>query len=82
MPPQSTQSGNSGPISGVHSIIMEKSALAGWDARPPTPFHSISIMYKVPVNAPSERAGTLPLFYLYHYMHSADATVMAEATLN
>jgi hypothetical protein len=41
------------PISGAHSIMMEKSALAG--ARPP-PFTLVTITYKVAVYAPAERA--------------------------
>jgi hypothetical protein len=54
------------PISGVHPIMMEKSALAGGDGGcTPTPFHSITITYKVAVYAPAERADTLPLFHTY-----------------
>ncbi len=48
-----TQSGN-----GVHSIMMEKSALAGESARPPL-FTLFTITYKVAVYAPAERADTL-----------------------
>ncbi len=50
-----TQSGN-----GVHSIMMEKSALVGesWGARPP-PLTLFTITYKVAVYAPAERADTL-----------------------
>ncbi len=59
------------PISGTYSIMMEKSALAGEGAgaRPP-PFTLFTIMYKVAVYAPAERADTLPLFHLYPYMYS------------
>jgi hypothetical protein len=54
------------PISGVHPIMMEKSALAGEGWRyTPTPFQPITITYKVAVYAPAERADTLPLFHLY-----------------
>jgi hypothetical protein len=53
---------------GIHSSMMEKSALAGegWDARPP-PFTPVTITYKVAVYAPAERADTctLTLFHLY-----------------
>ena len=46
--------------------MMEKSALAGeGGVFTPTPFHSITIRYKVAVYAPPERADTLPLFHLY-----------------
>jgi hypothetical protein len=49
----------------VHSIMMEKSALAGevGGARPP-PFTLFSITYKLAVYAPAERADTLPLFFI------------------
>jgi hypothetical protein len=61
------------PISGVHSIMMEKSALAG-EGRgcTPTPLQStvITITYKVAVFAPAERAEPLHLFHLYPYMYS------------
>jgi hypothetical protein len=45
-----TQSGNGRPLSGVHSIMMEKLAQAGEDggARPP-PFTLSTITYKVVV---------------------------------
>ncbi len=57
------------PISGVHSILTEKTALAGEGrgvhrARP-LPFTLFNITYKVAVYAPAERADTLPLFHLY-----------------
>jgi hypothetical protein len=47
------------PISGVNSIMMEKSALAG------KVFHSIFHHVKVAVYASAERADTLPVFHLY-----------------
>ncbi len=56
------------PISGVHPIMMEKSAGEGGGvhgARTPAPFQPITITYKVAVYAPAERVDTLPLFHLY-----------------
>ncbi len=54
------------PISGVHPIMMEKSALAGEGGGcMPIPFQPITITYKVAVYAPAERTDTLPLFHLY-----------------
>jgi hypothetical protein len=54
------------PISGVHSIMMEKSALTGEGGGcRPIPFHSITIMNKVAVYAPAERVDILHLFHLY-----------------
>jgi hypothetical protein len=58
--------------SGVYSIMMEKLAQAGeggGGARPPHLTIS-TITYKVVVDAPAERADTLPLFLLYPYMYS------------
>jgi hypothetical protein len=53
------------PISGVHPIMMEKSALAGeGEGCTATPFQSITITYKVEVYASAERADTLTLFPL------------------
>jgi hypothetical protein len=58
-------------VSGVHSIMMETSALACEDGGcTPTPFQPITIMYKGAVYAPGERADTLLLFHLYPYMYS------------
>jgi hypothetical protein len=56
------------PFSGVHSIIMEKLAQAGegWGVH--------AHPYKVVVDAPAERAGTLPLFLLCPYMYSVVGT--------
>ncbi len=55
------------PLSGVHSILMEKSAQPGegGGARPsPTPFHYIYFyVYKVVVYAPVEREDTKPYFH-------------------
>jgi hypothetical protein len=59
-----TQSGDC-QFSGVHPIMMEKSALAGkggWCT--PTPFQPITITYKVEVYAPAEWADTSTLFHL------------------
>ncbi len=54
------------PISGLHPIMMEKSALAGEGGGcTPTPFRPITITYKVAVYAPAERADALPVFHLY-----------------
>ncbi len=65
-----TQSGN-GRFSGVHSIVMEKSALAG-EVRGacPSSFTLFSITYKVAVYAPAERADPLSVFHIYPYMFS------------
>jgi hypothetical protein len=53
-------------ISGVQSIMMEKSALVGkvGGVRLP-PFTLFSITYKVAVYASTERADTLHVFHLY-----------------
>ena len=49
------------PLSGVHPIMMEKSALAGEGGGcKPTPFTIFTIKYKVAVYAPAERADTVP----------------------
>ncbi len=40
-----------------------------------TPFHSITITYKVAVYAPAERADKLPVFHLYPYMYSVHLTM-------
>ncbi len=63
------------PISGVNSIMMKKSALAGEGGGcTPTPFHSsyhhvqsCSVRY-----APAERSDTLTLFHLYPYVYSVN----------
>jgi hypothetical protein len=59
------------PHSGVHSIMMVKSAQLGegGGARP-TPFTLSTIMSKVVVYSPAERADTLSLFLLYPYTYS------------
>ncbi len=61
------------PLSGIHSIMMEKLAQGGeggaGGARPP-PCNISTITYKVVAYAPAERAYTLPLFLLYLYMYS------------
>jgi hypothetical protein len=54
------------PLSGVLSIMMVKSAQPG--ARP-TPYTLSTIMSKVVVYAPAERADTFPLFLLFSYMY-------------
>jgi hypothetical protein len=61
------------PLSGVHSIMMEKLSQAGegggGGARPP-PFTIFTITNKIAVYAPAERADTLHLFHLYLYSES------------
>jgi hypothetical protein len=55
------------PISGLHSIMMEKSALAGEGGGcTPLPFHSSNPhVQSFAVYTPAERADTLNLFHLY-----------------
>ncbi len=48
--------------------------------RPP-PFTLFTIMYKVAVNAPAERADTLPLYRLYPYMYSVVVTQLANVLM-
>ncbi len=52
----------------------------GWKIRrrcTPTSCHYIStIPYKVVVYSPAQRADTLPLFLLYHYMYSVGGTII------
>jgi hypothetical protein len=58
-------------VSGVHPIMMEKSALAGEDGGcTANPLQPITITYEVAVCAPAEGADTLTLFHLYQYMYS------------
>ncbi len=59
------------PLSGVHSIMMEKSVQPGegWGVRP-SPFIISTITYKVVVYSPDEKPGTLPLFLLYPFTYS------------
>jgi hypothetical protein len=53
-------------LSGVHSILMEKSAQAGEGGGECQPLFTIStITHEVVVSAPAERADTLPLFLQY-----------------
>ncbi len=58
-------------LSGVHSVMREKLALAGegGGAHPP-PLFTLTITSKVAVYAPAEWADTLTLFHLYEYMYS------------
>jgi hypothetical protein len=60
-------------LSGVHSIMMVKSAQAGegggCTARP-SPFTLSTITYKVVVYSSAEKAGTLPLLLLYPFISS------------
>jgi hypothetical protein len=59
------------PLSGVHSIMMEKLAQPGEGGRcRPSPFTLSTITYKVVLYAPAEREDTLPLFLLHLYMYS------------
>jgi hypothetical protein len=64
-----------GPVSGVHSIMMEKLAQPGegGGAHPP-PFTMSTITYKVVVYAPAVRADTLTLFLLYTNIYSVGLT--------
>jgi hypothetical protein len=55
-------------VSGVHSIIMAQACKVGGARQ--SPFTLFTIAVKVMVYAPVERADTLPLFLLYHYMYS------------
>jgi hypothetical protein len=62
------------PLSGVHSIMMEKSAQPGegGGAHPP-PFHPIyHHEQSCSVYAPSERADSLLTFLLYPYCSARD----------
>jgi hypothetical protein len=53
------------PLSGVHSIMMKKSTLAGEGGGcTPTCFHYIYHHVQSCVYPPAERADTLPLFHL------------------
>jgi hypothetical protein len=66
------------PLSGVHSIMMVKSAQPGddaWGGARPPPFTLSTIMSKVVVYAPAERADALLLFLLYPHMYSVVYTV-------
>ncbi len=50
-------------------VMMEKLAQAGQGGGcTPTPFHSITITYKVAMYAPAKSADTLPLFNLFPYV--------------
>jgi len=73
--PQSTQSGN-GRFLAYTFHHDGKSALAGEDggARPSS-FTLSTIMYKVAVYTPAERADTLTLFHVYHYRYSVVHTL-------
>ncbi len=65
------------PLSGVYSISDGKISpglVKVGGARPP-PFTVSTIMSKVVVYAPAQRAETLPLFLLYPYMYSVDDLV-------
>ncbi len=64
------------PLSGVHSIIMEKLSQPGEGGGcSPPPFTISNITYKVVVYAPAERADILPLFQLYPCMNSVFTTI-------
>ena len=59
------------PLSGVHSIMMEKLAQPGEGGKcTPFTFTLSTITYKVVVYTPAEREDTLPLFLLHLYMYS------------
>ncbi len=64
------------PLSGVNSIMRENQP---WLVRVqggacPLAFTISTIMYKVVMYAPAERADTLPLFLIYPYMYSVGIT--------
>jgi hypothetical protein len=64
------------PLSGVHSIMMEKFAQTGEGGGcTPTPFTLFTITYKVVVYAPADKADILPIFLLYPYKDSVENTV-------
>ncbi len=70
------------PLSGVHSIMMEKnqtSLVIVGGALPP-PFTLSTITCKVVVYTPPERADAvpLPLFILYPYMYSVPLTLQLD----
>jgi hypothetical protein len=60
------------PLSGVHSIMMEKLTHAGEGGGcTPTPLSpAFTITFKVAVYAPAKWADILTLFHLYQYVHS------------
>ncbi len=63
------------PLSGVHSIMMEKLAQPGEGGGcTPTPYTLSTITYEVVVDAPAESADALPFFLLYAYMYSVGQT--------
>ncbi len=79
-----TQSGN--VIFWLYSITMENPPslvrVGGGGARlPPPPITISTIMYKVVVYAPSQRADTFPLFLLYPYMYSLPPTHSPPSTV-
>ncbi len=67
------------PLSGVHSIMMEKLAQSseGGGARP-SPFTISTITYKVVTYAPAKSADTLSLLLLYPCMYSVIKTTTAK----
>jgi hypothetical protein len=61
---------------------MEKSAQPGENGGcTPNPFTISTVMYKVVVYAPAERADTFPLFLLYSYMYSVLDPIAPHVTL-
>jgi hypothetical protein len=64
------------PLSGVHSIMMEKLVQPGegGGARPP-PFTISTITHKVVVYFPAEGEDTLPLFLFYPYMYDVNSII-------
>ncbi len=76
---QSTQSDNNHFLM-YSPCMMEKLAHAGEGGSACSPPFTIStILYKVVVYTPAERADTLPLFLLYHYMCSVVSTACCSA---
>ncbi len=55
------------PLSGVHSILIEKLAGEGGGCTP-TPLTLFTITYKVALYAPAQRTDTLTLLHLYSYV--------------
>ncbi len=62
------------PLSGVHPIMMEKSAQPGegrgCSGARPSPFTISTITYNFVIYAPAQKVDTLPLFIHYPYMYS------------
>ncbi len=75
-----TQSGNGHFMECIPSWWKNQPSLVRAGGECPPPFAISIIMYKVVAYAPSERAGTLPLFLLYPYMYSVVGRTIGEDT--